>query len=1147
MKRTFNPDAEHLKGLVTHKSGNAGGMLVGNRHSEGGIKAVNNSNNQPLELEGGEVVITRPAVADKSKRMFDGQMMTNREILSKINSNAGGVSFAEGGEVATSGREYYLNGKKMKDFDIVSSCGCKHKKAEGGRIADERRLLPFQPLQRPPHRKEFKQKREYSGIKTENFAYGGDVIDDDTEVILRPDGTWFKANAEDIKLTRVPQPSSYHEPTHYENQEMYGGGYEDGGSIPYVTRSWVKNVGAPYWYQYNGFIIRATPVSNIRNDKPVNQELIKVVRYEDQPNITLACEKLGKLFGLKSHEVREILIKGDSFTKKDKFDKGGTIVDVNNSGMNNKDKAKVTVAGYPWYITRIDSTHVYLSDNEDKNGQPYHVAQLKKGADGGMFYNSVDMWLDGQLNIDGKVFPSFDAAGKPEAEPELSVDDDFDWDALFAPLTEEQAYNIEMRLKAETDEEMALAKNARLKKIGSHIQGGPSAWNRAFLYRVNEAKRAIQDFVENRERKDLYEFAMEAIAGLRELGFQAVPYANRLEEALSKEAYNSGPKKQRFADGGKKGDARITPNGKLKMTDIPEEVRRFMPMMQIRAIIGSDEHWDTIERLRGIIDQMPLPYGTDSTPADDKIVWLHYFYGGSDWYIVEKDSEPEQYQAYGYAKINDDEEMAEWGYIDIEALKKTNKVELDFYWKPRPFGKISSDNDDAEAGDSGSLSADSDVYNTEKNSAGKFVPVEIQLDGMIAAGISSQTLKKEDSSASVYLWKAANDMFKTFIGKQSNLPYKIMFSDGFELEGVVDMEPDEHWDGKPQPFTWHLQTFYGNLARTPESKQHVPYDKAAVDFATTVIENYDLGEPVANLPAVAAPLVPTATPMQEVVIDNVPGGTYLRKDKDSIASFETNLNSKNGQYEANARISALVREKGADRDKYSAEEMALLKLYSGAGGLIKEGAKGAGILDQFYTPNEIIAKMWGLALKFGFVFKGSNILEPSVGVGRFLQYIPKDTLALPNKVVGYDVDYIAATICQLLFPDYKIRHASFETIFFQGKRNVGLAGLDEPYDLVIGNPPYRPYVSEYAPLGEKDATGAQTMEMYFLMRGVDVLRTGGLLVMIIPSTFMANDKAYNSFKENLNAKAELLDAYRLPSGSFDRTEVTTDILVFRKR
>ena len=133
----INPDNKSVKDYFSHGSGNVGGVLVGKRHSEGGIKAVNKSTNQPLEMEGGEVVITRNAVSDNTKREFNGEMLTNREILSKINESGGGVSFADGGDIpetiSTSGKEYKYGGKMMKDHEIVSSCGCNHSMAEGGR------------------------------------------------------------------------------------------------------------------------------------------------------------------------------------------------------------------------------------------------------------------------------------------------------------------------------------------------------------------------------------------------------------------------------------------------------------------------------------------------------------------------------------------------------------------------------------------------------------------------------------------------------------------------------------------------------------------------------------------------------------------------------------------------------------------------------------------------------------------------------------------------------------------------------------------------------------------------------------------------------------------------------------------------------
>jgi predicted kinase len=129
-------------------------------------------------------------------------------------------------------------------------------------------------------------------------------------------------------------------------------------------------------------------------------------------------------------------------------------------------------------------------------------------------------------------------------------------------------------------------------------------------------------------------------------------------------------------------------SSKLKLSDIPENVKAFMPVMQQKAIVGSEEHFDTISELSSIIENMPKTYDTENIKNDEKVVYLHYFYGQSDWYIVEKDMEREQLQAFGYVILNGDTEMAEWGYINIEELKKTNRVELDFYFTPIAFGEL---------------------------------------------------------------------------------------------------------------------------------------------------------------------------------------------------------------------------------------------------------------------------------------------------------------------------------------------------------------------------------------------------------------------------------------------------------------------------
>ena len=102
-----NTDADNGKQIETKNARN-GGYLVGRSHREGGIKGVNVDTGEPIEVEGGEVVITKPAVESKKTYTLNGKKMKPKEILSKLNSDHGGVAFAQGGQVG--GKKFLLGG-----------------------------------------------------------------------------------------------------------------------------------------------------------------------------------------------------------------------------------------------------------------------------------------------------------------------------------------------------------------------------------------------------------------------------------------------------------------------------------------------------------------------------------------------------------------------------------------------------------------------------------------------------------------------------------------------------------------------------------------------------------------------------------------------------------------------------------------------------------------------------------------------------------------------------------------------------------------------------------------------------------------------------------------------------------------------------
>lgn len=73
----------------------------------------------------------------------------------------------------------------------------------------------------------------------------------------------------------------------------------------------------------------------------------------------------------------------------------------------------------------------------------------------------------------------------------------------------------------------------------------------------------------------------------------------------------------------------------------------------------------TKERLAKI----PGLYETEGICTMDKLIYLHFFIGDSDWYIAEYDGEDGLF--WGFAILNGDYQMSEWGYVSFEELKQT--------------------------------------------------------------------------------------------------------------------------------------------------------------------------------------------------------------------------------------------------------------------------------------------------------------------------------------------------------------------------------------------------------------------------------------------------------------------------------------------
>lgn len=99
--------------------------------------------------------------------------------------------------------------------------------------------------------------------------------------------------------------------------------------------------------------------------------------------------------------------------------------------------------------------------------------------------------------------------------------------------------------------------------------------------------------------------------------------------------------------------------------------------------------WNTPATSR--LANIPKLYETENISVQDKLVHLHFFLGGCDWYVIEYDGDD---LFWGFVVLNNDMQMAEWGYFTFSELQATRisglevDCELKQFWEIRPAHQV---------------------------------------------------------------------------------------------------------------------------------------------------------------------------------------------------------------------------------------------------------------------------------------------------------------------------------------------------------------------------------------------------------------------------------------------------------------------------
>lgn len=168
------------------------------------------------------------------------------------------------------------------------------------------------------------------------------------------------------------------------------------------------------------------------------------------------------------------------------------------------------------------------------------------------------------------------------------------------------------------------------------------------------------------------------------------------------------------------------------------------------------------------------------------------------------------------------------------------------------------------------------------------------------------------------------------------------------------------------------------------------------------------------------------------------------------------------------------------------------------------------------------------------LWPGMRVLDPGVGTGEFLASVRERE---PQAVLyGWDEDPGMIPVARQVVPDARLAH-----------RNALDPREGEPFDLVVGNPPYFQFRAAPALRDRfrEVISGRVNIFSLFFQVGLEALRPGGRLAFVVPPS-MNNGAYFEGLRRYLVARAEIefLEIRREPD-LFDRARTAVQLLVLR--
>jgi hypothetical protein len=323
-------------------------------------------------------------------------------------------------------------------------------------------------------------------------------------------------------------------------------------------------------------------------------------------------------------------------------------------------------------------------------------------------------------------------------------------------------------------------------------------------------------------------------------------------------------------------------------------------------------------------------------------------------------------------------------------------------------------------------------------------------------------------------------------------------------------------------------------------------------------------------------LEPLMALLAEERAERVVNATGVRRAPTSSLDGPTEAWTVKRRTDANLAAMDLIARSGsrgsdARRGYLTDSERNVLLGYSGWGGLSIEAVKDRvpegmtpdtfGLIHEYYTPKavadeiaRVLCPLLGqAALNPDEVIAGGRAvlespvkaIEPAAGIGRLLRAFDRCDRAIAWTAIEYS--QISAQILQALVPTADVTQGSFEKWIVENPGEKGTFGL------VLSNPPYGNRSLNIVDDPDRDFREKRAYA-YFMRRGLDLLKQGGIGVFIVPMGFMSGEGGENvNLRSKILRRNHVLEAFRLPSQFTNKRDlfpgagVVVDVIFFQAR